>query len=312
MPVKLREVDEVEITCLVDNAVDVLLPTTDVARRPKIDSWFERPLVAEHGFSSVVTLEVDGKKRSLLFDSGLDPFAVVHNVEALDFDLSHCEVVVSSHGHIDHAGGLLNVRRKLAKGKIPLVLHPYAFRNRIVRFPDGRILPLPAPDHVLLADGGYEIVKSSKPSLLVDDRILVTGEIARTNDFEKGFPIHFAEVDGKMVHDPLIQDDQALVLNVKEKGLVVLTGCGHSGIVNTIENAKELTGEDTIYVVMGGMHLTGGIFEPIIPRTIKELRTLKPRFLVPCHCTGLVAVNEIMRALPESFIQNSVGTTYML
>ena len=75
MPTSPREVDKVEITCLVDNTVDILLPTTDVARRPKTDHWFERPLVAEHGFSSVVTVEVDGRRRSLLFDSGLDPFA---------------------------------------------------------------------------------------------------------------------------------------------------------------------------------------------------------------------------------------------
>jgi 7,8-dihydropterin-6-yl-methyl-4-(beta-D-ribofuranosyl)aminobenzene 5'-phosphate synthase len=304
-------VDKVEITCLVDNAVDVLLPTTDVARRPEIDDWFERPLVAEHGFSSVVTVEVDGRRRSLLFDSGLDPFAIVHNVEALDFDLSPCEVVVSSHGHIDHSGGLLNVKRKLPVGKIPLVLHPFAFRNRMVRFHDGRSLRLPAPDRALLEDAGYEVVQSSDPSLRLDHRILVTGEIPRTNDFEKGFPIHFAEIDGRMENDPLIQDDQALVLDVKDKGLVVLTGCGHSGIINTIKYAKELTGRDTIYAVMGGMHLTGGIFEQIIPRTVEELRILKSRFLVPCHCTGLKAVNEIMRTSPEAFIQNSVGTTYV-
>jgi 7,8-dihydropterin-6-yl-methyl-4-(beta-D-ribofuranosyl)aminobenzene 5'-phosphate synthase len=311
MPVSPKEVDKVEITCLVDNAVDVLLPTTDVARRPKIDDWFERPLVAEHGFSSVVAVEIDGRRRSILFDSGLDPFAVVHNVEALDFDLSQCEVVVSSHGHIDHSGGLLNIKRKLPRGKTPLVLHPYAFRNRIVRFNDGRILPLPAPDGARLAEAGYEIVQSSDPSVRLDERILVTGEIPRTNDFEKGFPIHFAEVNGRMENDPLIQDDQALVVNVKDKGLVVITGCGHSGIINTINYAKELTGRDTIYAVMGGMHLTGGIFEPIIPRTVEELRKFKPRFLVPCHCTVLKAVNEIMRASPEAFIQNSVGTTYV-
>lgn len=311
MPISPREVDKVEITCLVDNDVDVLLPTTEVARRPKIDDWFERPLVAEHGFSSVVTVEVDGRRRSLLFDSGLDPFAVVHNVEALDFDLSQCEVVVSSHGHIDHAGGLLNVKRKLPMGKMPLVLHPYAFRNRIAKFPDGRIMPLPAPSKSLLTEAGYEIVEDSAPSLRLDGRILVTGEIPRTNDFEKGFPIHFAEVDGRMENDPLIQDDQALVLNVKDKGLVVITGCGHSGIINTINYAKEMTGRDTIYAVMGGMHLTGGIFEPIIPRTVEELRTINPRFLVPCHCTGLKAVSEIMRTSPEAFIQNSVGTTYV-
>lgn len=313
MPVSLKEVEKAEVTCLVDNAVDVLLPSTDVAKRPKMmgNDWFEKPLIAEHGFSAVVTLELEAKKRSLLFDSGLDPFAVVHNVEALDFDLSHCETVISSHGHIDHAGGLLNIKRKLpAARKIPLVLHPHAFRNRMVKFLDGRMLPLPAPSRSLLTDVGYAIVEDRGPSLRLDGRILVTGEIPRINEFEKGFPIHYAEIDGTMESDPLIQDDQALVLNVKDKGLVVITGCGHSGIINTINYAKELTGQDTIYAVIGGMHLTGGIFEPIIPKTIEELMAHKPRVLVPCHCTGLKAINEIMRTTSGAFIQNSVGTTY--
>ena len=92
-----------------------------------------------------------------------------------------------------------------------------------------------------------------------------------------------------MENDPLIKDDQAIILSIKDKGLVVITGCGHSGIINILEYAKELTGEDRIYAVMGGMHLTGGIFEPIIPRTIDELERVKPRFIIPCHCSGLKA-----------------------
>ena len=114
-----------------------------------------------------------------------------------------------------------------------------------------------------------------------------------------------------MENDPLIKDDQAIILSIKDKGLVVITGCGHSGIINILKYAKELTGEDRIYAVIGGMHLTGGIFEPLIPRTIDELERLKPRFLIPCHCSGLKAVNEIFRNIPNAFIQNSVGTTYV-
>jgi 7,8-dihydropterin-6-yl-methyl-4-(beta-D-ribofuranosyl)aminobenzene 5'-phosphate synthase len=114
-----------------------------------------------------------------------------------------------------------------------------------------------------------------------------------------------------MENDPLIKDDQAIILSIKDKGLVVITGCGHSGIINILKYAKELTGEDRIYAVIGGIHLTGGIFEPIIPRTIDKLEKLKPRFLIPCHCSGLKAVNEIARKMSNAFIQNSVGTTYV-
>ena len=314
MPYRLKEVDRAEITCLVDNAVDVLLATTDVAKRPKIHDWFERPLIAEHGFSAAITLEDDdGGRRTLLLDSGLDPFAAAHNVDVLGFDLSDCDLVVSSHGHVDHAGGLLNIKKRIDPiRQVPLVLHPDAFRNRVMKFPDGRSLPLPAPKRELLTDGGYEILEKGSPTLWMDDRILVTGEVPRTIEFESGNPIHYAEVDGKMEKDPLIKDDQAVIIKVKDKGLVVITGCGHSGIINTLNYAKELSEEDRIYAVMGGMHLSGGIFESIIPRTVEELTKMKPAVLIPCHCTGLKATNEMVRSMANAFIQNSVGTTYTL
>jgi 7,8-dihydropterin-6-yl-methyl-4-(beta-D-ribofuranosyl)aminobenzene 5'-phosphate synthase len=309
----LKTVEKVEITCLVDNNVDVLLPNNEVARRPVIaKNWYDKPLIAEHGFCAALTLETGGEKRRLLLDSGLDPLAASHNADVLGFDLSYCESVISSHGHIDHAGGLLNLRKKMnQKRKIPLVLHGDAFRNRLVKFQDGRTIDLPAPNRALLTQAGYEIIQKNSHSSWVDDSVLLTGEIPRTNSFEKGFPNHYSTVDGEIEADPLIRDDQAIILNVKDKGLVVITGCGHAGIINTLNYAKELTGEDRIYAVLGGMHLSGGLFEPIIPATIRELQGLKPRFLVPCHCSGLKAVSEIARKMPHAFIQNSVGTNYI-
>ena len=122
--------------------------------------------------------------------------------------------------------------------------------------------------------------------------------------------IHKVE-EGKMEAHPLIKDDQAIILTVKDKGLVIITGCGHAGIINTLNYARELTGEDRMYSVLGGMHLSGGLFEQIIPRTVEELEELKPRFVVPCHCSGLKAMSEIARKMPNAFIQNSVGTNYI-
>ena len=316
----LTDIDSAEITCLVDNSVDILLPNTKVAFRPSLnENWFVHPLVAEHGFCAAIKLEVNGTEYRLLFDSGLDPLAASHNAGVLDLDLSYCELVISSHGHIDHAGGLLNIKRKIneekqrqkQKQKLTLVLHEDAFKNRLVRFQDGRKISLPAPNRADLIEAGYNLVEKQCPSLWIEDRILVTGEIPRTNDFEKGFPNHYSEIDGKMENDPLIKDDQAIVLNIKDKGLVVITGCAHAGIINIIKYAKELSGEDRIYGVIGGMHLTGGVFEPLISRTIDELEQLKPRFIIPCHCSGLKAVTEIAKNMPNAFIQNSVGTKYI-
>lgn len=310
----LKDVEKVEVTCLVDNNVDVLLPSTEIARRPVLaKNWYEKPLIAEHGFCAALTLHIEGAKHRLLLDSGLGPLAACHNADVLGFDLSYCKALISSHGHIDHAGGLLNLRNKMnQKQKIPLVLHEDAFRNRLVKFQDGRTIDLPAPNRSLLTEAGYEIIEKQSHSSWIGDRVLVTGEIPRTNSFEKGFPNHYSELDGgKMVADPLIKDDQAIILNVKDKGLVIITGCGHAGIINTLNYAKELTGEDRIYSVVGGMHLSGGLFEPIIPRTVEELEGLKPKYVVPCHCSGLKAVSELARKMPHAFIQNSVGTNYI-
>jgi 7,8-dihydropterin-6-yl-methyl-4-(beta-D-ribofuranosyl)aminobenzene 5'-phosphate synthase len=312
----LKDIDRAEVTCLVDNNVDVLLPNTKVAYRPTLsEDWFVHPLMAEHGFCAAIKLEVNGTERRVLFDSGLDPFAASHNAGVLGLDLSSCELVISSHGHIDHAGGFINIRKKMNEKKqgqkIPLVLHEDAFRNRLVKFQDGRTINLPAPNKGDLTEAGYNLVEKQSMSLWIEDNILVTGEIPRTNDFEKGFPIHYSEIDGKMENDPLIKDDQAVILNIKDKGLVVITGCSHAGIINIVKYAKEVSGEDRIYAVIGGMHLTGGIFEPIIPRTIDELEQLKPKFIVPCHCSGWKAITEIAKSMPEAFIQNSVGTNYI-
>jgi 7,8-dihydropterin-6-yl-methyl-4-(beta-D-ribofuranosyl)aminobenzene 5'-phosphate synthase len=202
-------------------------------------------------------------------------------------------------------------KKQKQKHKLPLVLHEDAFRNRLVRFQDGRTINLPAPNRANLIGARYNLVEKQSQSLWIEDRILVTGEIPRTNDFEKGFPNHYLEIDGKMENDPLIKDDQTIVFSIKDKGLVIITGCADAGIINTMKYAKELSGEDRVCPVIGGMHLTGGVFEPLIPRTIDELEQIKPNFVIPCHCSGLTAVTEIAKNMPNAFIQNSVRTKYI-
>ena len=113
-----------------------------------------------------------------------------------------------------------------------------------------------------------------------------------------------------MENDPLIKDDQSFIFNIKDKVLVIITGCAHAGIINIVQYAKELSGEDRIYAIMGGMHLTGEMFEPLISKTINELERLKPKFIIPCHCSGLKAISEISRDMSNAFIRNSVGTNY--
>lgn len=309
---KLNEIDKVEVTCLVDNQVDMVLPSTSVVHRPPPrESWFEKPPIAEHGFSVALTLEINGTKHLILFDSGMSPWTASYNADTLDFDLSYCEMVILSHGHIDHAGGLLNLRKKMKALTIPLIVHKDAFKSRLFKFPDGKILNLPTQNRTLLAKTGYEIIEKNSPSLWLTDSVLISGEIPRTNNFEQGLPNHYSDVDGKIELDPLIKDDQAIILNIKGKGLVIITGCGHAGIINTIDYAKKITNENKIYAIIGGMHLTGGMFESIITRTVDELEKHNPNFIIPCHCSGFKATNEIAKKFPNAIIQNSVGSTYV-
>jgi 7,8-dihydropterin-6-yl-methyl-4-(beta-D-ribofuranosyl)aminobenzene 5'-phosphate synthase len=147
--------------------------------------------------------------------------------------------------------------------------------------------------------------------------LLITGQIPRKTSFEKGFPIQYVEKEEeksknyKLIPDPLVNDDQAIIVNIKEKGLVIVTGCGHAGIINTMNYAKSLTGVDKVYAVVGGFHLTGSIiYEDIIEATITELQKADPEYLVPCHCTGWQATNRIIEIMPEKFMQTSVGTTF--
>ena len=126
---------------------------------------------------------------------------------------------------------------------------------------------------------------------------------------QKGFPYQYEEAkDDNWELDPWVWDDQGIVFNVNGKGLVVASSCSHSGAVNVLRNAQRLTGADKVHAFIGGMHLTGGIFEKIIPQTIRDIATIHPDIIVPGHCTGWRAMHLLSHEMPEAFVQGSVGT----
>jgi 7,8-dihydropterin-6-yl-methyl-4-(beta-D-ribofuranosyl)aminobenzene 5'-phosphate synthase len=297
-----------------DNSIDVLMASTEVARRfPLGPNPFERPQpMAEHGFSVLITVKEGGQQRQVLFDAGVSRRGLLYNIDVLEINLSAVQAIVLSHGHPDHAMGLPGVVDRLGTRNMPLVLHPDAYLERKLVLPNGDEISVPAPKIADFRRENIEIIEEVGPSMLVDEMILVSGEVARTTDFEEGFPIHYARRYDSWEPDPLIMDDQCAIINVRDKGLVIISGCGHSGIVNAIRNAQAITGIHKIYAVIGGFHLTGGLFEPIIPATIAALKEIKPRYVVPGHCTGWSATHQIARAMPEAFIPNSVGTTLLL
>ena len=158
-----------------------------------------------------------------------------------------------------------------------------------------------------LRDAGVELIETRDPSFVIEGMALVTGQVERTNDFETGWPAHYAERDGEFVPDPFICDDQGLVVNVKGKGLVVLSGCGHAGIINTVNHAKSITGVEDVYAVIGGFHLGPSFFHDRTPKVIEALVAMQPDILSPAHCAGYRAGNAIFHALPDAFVQNGVG-----
>jgi 7,8-dihydropterin-6-yl-methyl-4-(beta-D-ribofuranosyl)aminobenzene 5'-phosphate synthase len=172
------------------------------------------------------------------------------------------------------------------------------------------IVDLPGLDEVALKKAGADILLRSSPSLLAAGHLLVTGEVERTTSFEKGFPGMEARVGEQWSPDP-IRDDQALVINIEDKGLVVISGCAHAGIINTVDYARKITDVDHVHAVLGGFHLTGPLFAPVIQPTIDEMTRIDPDYVVPMHCTGWNAINRFMAALPGKCILNTAGTTYV-
>jgi len=308
----LQAVDRLEITVLVDNSIDVFLPGTEEVRRVQLPTelpWGERQaLIAEHGYAALVHVRAANRSATLLFDAGISTHGLVHNMDVLEVNPLDLHSIILSHGHVDHTQGLVGMLKRLGKRRMPILLHPDAFLNRKLVFPDGHETKTPAPDRRLLEQEGVEFIEARDPSYLVEGLVLVTGQIHRSTDFEQGFPIHYAEINGTWQPDPLIHDDQALVVHVRDKGLVVLTGCGHAGAINTLRYARALTGIEPIYALLGGLHLTGRIFEPIIPSTIAALKAMEPHLIMPGHCTGWKATHQVARELSEAYVPSSVGT----
>lgn len=307
----LQPIDAADVTIIVDNSVDLLLPSTDVARRPapKWDLLERRDqLRAEHGLSLLLTIHADGRGETILYDAGLGPDTAMHNIEVLGITPADFRAMVLSHGHIDHHGGLEGLFKQIGRRRMPLVLHPDAWKERKISFPGGQEVHLPPPSHQDLDREGWEVVEERSPSLLLEGMVLVTGQVERVTEFERGFPLQQARGSGGWEPDPWVWEDQAVVVHLKDRGLVVLTGCSHAGVINVLRHAQQVTGIETVHAVIGGLHLTGGIFEPIIPDTLAALEAIGPDFIVAGHCTGWKAMQQIAARLPSAYVPSSVGT----
>jgi 7,8-dihydropterin-6-yl-methyl-4-(beta-D-ribofuranosyl)aminobenzene 5'-phosphate synthase len=317
---KVREAAAVEILSLVDSSVDFLSTVNERVvqsfrqwTRERYGQEWSRTHAklpcAEHGFSMLIRVFREDKASCVLFDTGGSPEVIVENAERMGISLSEVECIVLSHGHYDHFGGLLSAVKAVNKVNLPIIVHEDMFETRGSANSKGTVrkyAEFPAEAELSPA----RIVRTKQPSLTADGMVCVTGEIPRKTSFETGYTPHRIFVDGSWQPDPLIRDERAIAINIKGKGLVVVSGCAHAGIINTISYTQHITRTDKVYAVMGGFHLSGKDFEKRIQPTIEELQRINPKLIVPSHCTGWRAMCAIARTLPEAFVWNSVGNLY--
>src|SRR5262249_24116002 len=152
------------------------------------------------------------------------------NMRRLDVDPSMIEVIVCSHGHFDHTTGLDGLISRLGTVDLPVLIHPHFWRRRRIAIPGRDAREIPTTSRRALTEAGFDVVEDQQPSFFCERAVLGTGEVARTTGYDRGFPPQQAWLDGRWTPDPLVLDDQALIVDIRDKGLLVLTGCGHAGV----------------------------------------------------------------------------------
>ena len=318
---KVEEADSVEILSLVDNSVDFMSAANNLQvhslrqwkreHNNKENATHAGLPFAEHGFSVLIRVFSGDKSSCVLFDTGASQMGIVENAERMGINLNEVEAIVISHGHYDHFGGLAAAIKAIGKTNLPIIVHENMFRTRGSTNSKGAVRQYPDfPTAEELSPA--RLASTKQPSLTAGGMVCVTGEIPRKTSFEIGYTQHKTFVGGNWKSDPLIMDERAVAIDIKGKGLVVVSGCAHAGIINTVTYAQQITGTEQVYAVMGGFHLAGKTFENRVQPTIEELQKINPRLIVPSHCTGWKAMCAMAKTFPEAFVWNSVGNLYKI
>jgi len=270
-------VDKVKLTVLIEDSVDMDKPD----------------LLAKHGLSFFVEAETGNVKVSILMDVGPSPDVMLHNIDEMGIDLRKTDAILLSHGHYDHVGSLIETLKRIEK-QVPVIAHPKIFNPKFKVKPSLKFIGASFKPSDVEASGGVFLYASNP--VTIAEGITTSGEVERHAAFEKVEDFWMVD-DGRFVEDALL-DDQALIIHVKNKGLVVLVGCAHSGIINTIRHAQKVMGTDKVFAVLGGFHLAKAD-DKRTQATVNELAKLDLKFVGPCHCTGQKAVNRLLEAFGD-------------
>ncbi len=323
----IQAVDNLEVLVIVDNATDSL------STNPKnvIPEWSglltggrlrmisgQNICCAHHGLSLLITAQAGSEKHSLLFDAGPEGATFLRNAKILGVDFGAIETVVLSHGHWDHAGGLLAAVEAIARARdgkrFKCFVHPGMFAQRASQRPNGELYVHElVPDPEKLAKAGTDVVNTREPQVAGGGAFFISGEIPRLTKYEVGLPGHLRRSgDGRSWDpDPLLMDERFISVHVKDKGQFVFSACSHAGLINVLTHARSTFPDVPLYGAMGGLHLSG-VTEKIIPDTIADLKGFNLKLLAPGHCTGWRALTAMARTFGDELVPSAVGKRYVI
>ncbi|MGM0689753.1 MAG: MBL fold metallo-hydrolase [Bacillota bacterium] len=274
--------ESIEITVLIDD-----------------NAGYDSGLLGQHGVAFLLEARTDRGWKTVLFDTGRSAETVLQNMKLLGKDPGKIDMVILSHCHFDHTGGLSGILEAIGRSRIPVIAHPSIYRSNFTVKPALRPVGIsPENSREKISKNGGELILTEEPLPLMPGAV-TTGEIKEHASFETAPTLSLLTIEnGKMVMD-FMKDDLSLIF-ILPRGLAIVTGCSHAGIVSIIKSAVQLTGIDQIAAVIGGFHLIDAD-ENRINRTVEALTDMKIGKIYSGHCTGLKAEAKMLQYLGEGF-----------
>ncbi|MCD6487435.1 MAG: MBL fold metallo-hydrolase [Syntrophobacterales bacterium] len=260
---------------------------------------YESSYLGQHGISMLLEAGKNGVVKRVLVDVAQNPDALLENMAKMDISPASIDVVVLTHCHYDHTRGLAKVLGEIGKKNLPVIAHPDIFRLNFITDPFLRHVGVMDGDSRKEIEAAGGMLCLTKEPMQIMPGLITTGEIARVTDFEKADMSLFTVTEGEIKNDMML-DDISVAAHVKEKGIIVVTGCGHAGIINILRHICSSEDERKIHGIIGGLHLIEAP-ETRIMKTVQGLKEFRPDWIAAGHCTGFRTQVELFNAFKDRF-----------